>query len=564
VQQTPHPTAISPDFQTSASTIAPNQPAPKSREQLTLPQKLALDAQKIADAQNRRVSPSSASLVGRQLQQGSTFISPIPTSANVAQHNTGVNLEQRRQQEPPAIPLAPHLQKQTTQAGPSANLSSPIQVQPSKEKKSGWARLGLGRLNKDEGDTDDSSSIHSFSSTASSSKKGKKGKKEKELAPSGLPEKRAAAPVQVVSPEKEKPESGGGFFGGLFGSKKKTEQVDANSLTSPGAKAAQQMHMPTPPPTASGMLTADGRYINFFRLPIHIERAVYRLSHIKLANPRRPLYEQVLISNLMFWYLGYEHLMLAHIFFLTRIPLNTDRVINKPAGQPSQQQQQRNAEAAVRAQAAKQAHTVNTEGFRQLAPAAIISGSPPSAIPQAASARPGLKRETSSPPPPLPEPRQRSQSDVDARPDPAQLSHPDAAPAQTRPMSHPPKLAYSAPSALLQHQEPYNTGGMAYSTASTVNSTPPDAPLPLSTSLFPEKNAHEGPLYNRRLSDEAGFQVARPQRSASIQGPQGVPTPRAGASIPMRDKATGQVLGSASFDDRQKTTDLEALDIISA
>ncbi len=35
-----------------------------------------------------------------------------------------------------------------------------------------------------------------------------------------------------------------------------------------------------------------------------MERAVYRLSHIKLANPRRPLYEQVLISNLMFWYLG--------------------------------------------------------------------------------------------------------------------------------------------------------------------------------------------------------------------------------------------------------------------
>ena len=60
-----------------------------------------------------------------------------------------------------------------------------------------------------------------------------------------------------------------------------------------------------------------GTYTNFYRLPIHVERAVYRLSHIKLANPRRPLYEQVLISNcasaafktrltraVMFWYLG--------------------------------------------------------------------------------------------------------------------------------------------------------------------------------------------------------------------------------------------------------------------
>ncbi|KAI8992531.1 hypothetical protein BDB01DRAFT_832826 [Pilobolus umbonatus] len=40
------------------------------------------------------------------------------------------------------------------------------------------------------------------------------------------------------------------------------------------------------------------------RLPLHVERAIYRLSHIKLANPRRPLKEQVLISNLMFWYLS--------------------------------------------------------------------------------------------------------------------------------------------------------------------------------------------------------------------------------------------------------------------
>ncbi|KAG0300576.1 hypothetical protein BGZ98_009071 [Dissophora globulifera] len=46
------------------------------------------------------------------------------------------------------------------------------------------------------------------------------------------------------------------------------------------------------------------KYSNYSRLPIHIERAIYRLSHVKLANPRRPLHEQVLISNMMFWYLG--------------------------------------------------------------------------------------------------------------------------------------------------------------------------------------------------------------------------------------------------------------------
>ncbi|CAO3588105.1 unnamed protein product [Absidia cylindrospora] len=39
------------------------------------------------------------------------------------------------------------------------------------------------------------------------------------------------------------------------------------------------------------------------RLPIHTERAIYRLSHMKLANSRRPLRDQVIISNFMFWYL---------------------------------------------------------------------------------------------------------------------------------------------------------------------------------------------------------------------------------------------------------------------
>ncbi|CAG8607076.1 7041_t:CDS:2 [Ambispora gerdemannii] len=46
------------------------------------------------------------------------------------------------------------------------------------------------------------------------------------------------------------------------------------------------------------------KYTNYNRLPIHMERAIYRLSHVKLANPRRPLHEQVLISNMMFWYLS--------------------------------------------------------------------------------------------------------------------------------------------------------------------------------------------------------------------------------------------------------------------
>lgn len=42
----------------------------------------------------------------------------------------------------------------------------------------------------------------------------------------------------------------------------------------------------------------------YHRYPLHIERAIYRLSHLKLANPRRPLAQQVLLSNFMYAYLN--------------------------------------------------------------------------------------------------------------------------------------------------------------------------------------------------------------------------------------------------------------------
>lgn len=55
---------------------------------------------------------------------------------------------------------------------------------------------------------------------------------------------------------------------------------------------------PLPPVSRSTLIMLD------YRFPIHVERAVYRLSHIKLADPKRPLYQQVLLSNFMYAYLN--------------------------------------------------------------------------------------------------------------------------------------------------------------------------------------------------------------------------------------------------------------------
>lgn len=109
--------------------------------------------------------------------------------------------------------------------------------------------------------------------------------------------------------EQREKERDPGFFGALFGSKKKPEESAPvvglahgqsgreAAVALLGASKSSRGYVPPASPQPQGVN-------NYSRYPIHVERAIYRLSHIKLANPRRALYEQVLISNLMFWYLG--------------------------------------------------------------------------------------------------------------------------------------------------------------------------------------------------------------------------------------------------------------------
>lgn len=77
-------------------------------------------------------------------------------------------------------------------------------------------------------------------------------------------------------------------------------------------KSSSPLSSPSPSPPLQESKLSPSRLdeptvlFNTNRLPLHVERAIYRLSHMKLADPRRPLHQQVLISNLMFWYLSIQ------------------------------------------------------------------------------------------------------------------------------------------------------------------------------------------------------------------------------------------------------------------
>jgi hypothetical protein len=149
--------------------------------------------------------------------------------------------------------------------------------------------------------------------------------------------------------EKERESS---FFGSLFGgSKKKHDADNTPSIVggTTGREAAQALLGTSKssknyvPPPSPGLTQGANPYA---RYPIHVERAIYRLSHIKLANPRRPLYEQVLISNLMFWYLG---------------------VINKAQSTPPSAQDQPNGSAvAASPDGAGNANVPDTDSDREM------------------------------------------------------------------------------------------------------------------------------------------------------------------------------------------------------
>ncbi|KAF2418275.1 hypothetical protein EJ08DRAFT_65292 [Tothia fuscella] len=129
-----------------------------------------------------------------------------------------------------------------------------------------------------------------------------------------------------------------GLFSSIFGGSKKKGDKDSSSKKHAGSLRGLS---PDPP---QRRLQPDVDY-NWSRFSILEERAIYRMAHIKLANPRRELYSQVLLSNFMYSYLAKVQQMHPQI----QIPQSAAQ-----KQQARQAQQQKKAEQQAEAQRAAQ------------------------------------------------------------------------------------------------------------------------------------------------------------------------------------------------------------------
>lgn len=77
----------------------------------------------------------------------------------------------------------------------------------------------------------------------------------------------------------------------------------------------------------------------YTRFPILEERAIYRMAHIKLANPKRNLLSQVLLSNFMYSYLGKIQAMNPQI----QVPVSPQQKRAEEERRRQQQEEQQQA-----------------------------------------------------------------------------------------------------------------------------------------------------------------------------------------------------------------------------
>jgi hypothetical protein len=128
-----------------------------------------------------------------------------------------------------------------------------------------------------------------------------------------------------------KKEKEAGLFSSIFGGGKKKGEKESSHKKGSSMRGLS----PDPPPR---VLKPDIDY-NWTRFSILEERAIYRMAHIKLANPRRELYSQVLLSNFMYSYLAKVQQMHPQIQIGTSAQAKQQQ--QRQAAQQQQQQQKK-------------------------------------------------------------------------------------------------------------------------------------------------------------------------------------------------------------------------------
>lgn len=154
-----------------------------------------------------------------------------------------------------------------------------------------------------------------------------------------------------------------GLFANFFGGGKKKGDRDSGSK-----KSHARPQSPEPAPYKPQVPDVDYHWTRF---PILEERAIYRMAHIKLANPRRALQSQVLLSNFMYAYLAKVQAMHPQI----QVPMSPQQKRLQEEERKRREQEQREQEYLEQQQAQESMDRYNFEYHRgvSLTNAAAIS-----------------------------------------------------------------------------------------------------------------------------------------------------------------------------------------------
>jgi hypothetical protein len=282
---------------------------PLRRQTIEAPETLSSSSQPPLSPTKERVPPKRSPV-------SPTFSSPIPSSP----------IEERQSTSPqnPAVQSTPPC---PTYDAPLPPLPGAPQTAPTISKKGSWKSLFTSSSEDDlsSGSKEKHSKVK-IKKAVSLSEPPKpteaklepqvsfeldRGPTFADVAPAPTPLSPSVSPVAPPAPPKQSGKKESGLFASLFGSKKKSQeskekQSKNQESEASKTKSGQASNQRPGGWTNQGHQAVGPPVLNYYytRFPIHVERAIYRLSHIKLANPRRPLLQQVLLSNFMYGYLN--------------------------------------------------------------------------------------------------------------------------------------------------------------------------------------------------------------------------------------------------------------------